>query len=53
MRELIVPFPDDTEVSSGQLQRFDESVVDPKLSLKIEATLYFLVYYYFYLRGTV
>ena len=53
MRELIVPFPDDTEVSSGQLKRFDEAVVDLKLSLKIEATLYFPVYYYFYLRGTV
>ena len=53
MREFNGPFPDGIEVSSGQLKRFDESVVDPKLSLKIEATLYFPVYYYFYLRGTV
>ena len=33
--ELIVSFLDDIEVSSGQLKRFDESVVDPKCLLKI------------------
>ena len=36
--QLIVSFPDDTEVSSGQLKRFNESVIDPKFSLKVEAT---------------
>ena len=64
--ELILSFPDDTEVSSDQLKRFDESVVDPKCLLKIQgtsiffikiypfkATLSFLVYYYFYFRSTV
>ena len=64
--ELIVSFPDDIEVSSSQLKRFNESVIDPKCLLKIaatsfclitfypfQATLYFLVYYYFYLRSTV
>ena len=33
--ELIVSFPDDIEVSSGLLKRFDKSVVDPKCLLKI------------------
>ena len=64
--ELIVSFPDDIEVSSSQLKRFNESVIDPECLLKIaatsfclitfypfQATLYFLVYYYFYLRSTV
>ena len=36
--ELIVSFPDDIEVSSGQLKTFNESVIDPKCLLKIEAT---------------
>ena len=52
-------FPNDILVSSDQLKRFDESVVDPKCLLKIyakiypiQATLYFLVYYSFYLRST-
>ena len=36
--ELIVSFPDDIEVSSGQLKRFNESVIDPTCSLKVEAT---------------
>ena len=36
--ELIVPFPDDILVSSDQLKRFDESVVDPKCLLRIYAT---------------
>ena len=64
--ELIAWFPDDIEVSSHQLKRFNESLIDPKYLLKVEATsfvlitifpfqatLYFLVYYYFYLRSTV
>ena len=33
--ELIVSFPGDILVSSDQLKRFDESVVDPKCLLKI------------------
>ena len=58
--ELIVSFPDDIEVSSSQLKRFNESVIDPECLLKIaatsfclitfypfQATLYVLVYYYF------
>ena len=36
--ELILSFPDDIEVSSDQLKKFDESVIDPKYLLKIEAT---------------
>ena len=61
-----VSFLDDIEVSSSQLKRFDESVIDPECLLKIaatsfclitfhlfQATLYFLVYYYFYLRSTI
>ena len=66
--ELIVSFPDDTEVFSDQLKRFNESVIDSKCLLywklqrhpfvlitiyPFQATLYFLVYYYFYLRSTV
>ena len=66
--ELIVSFPDDIEVFSDQLKRFNESVIDPKCLLywklqrhpfvlitiyPFQATLYFLVYYYFYLRSTV
>ena len=39
--ELILSFPDDTEVSSDQLKRFDESVVDPKCLLKIQGTSIF------------
>ena len=62
---LIVSFPDDIEVSPGQLKRFNESVIDPEYLLKIAAisvclitfypfqATYFLVYYYFYLRSTV
>ena len=33
--ELIVPFPDDIEVYSGQIKKSDESVDDPKCLLKI------------------
>ena len=36
--ELIVSFPDDIEVSSGQLKRFNKSVIDPKCLLKVDAT---------------
>ena len=39
--KLILSFPDDTEVSSDQLKRFDESVVDPKCLLKIQGTSIF------------
>ena len=48
--ELIVSFPDDIEVSSGQLKMFSECGIDPKCLLKVycfkgfQATLYFLVY---------
>ena len=64
--KLIASFPNDIEVSSAQLKRLDESVVDPKCLLKVSVTsfcflikihhfqaTYFLVYYYFYLRDTV
>ena len=58
--ELLASFPDDSEVSSSLLKRFNNSVIDPKYLLKIaaitiypfQATLYFLVYYYFYLEST-
>ena len=33
--ELIVSFPDDIEVYSGQIKKSDESVDDPKCLLKI------------------
>ena len=33
--ELIVSFPDDIEVYSGQVKKSDESVDDPKCLLKI------------------
>ena len=59
-------FPDDIEVSSNQLKRFNESLIDPKCLLETavtsfclitfypsQAALYFLVYYYFYLRSAV
>ena len=36
--DLIMSFPDDILVSSDQLKRFDESVVDPKCLLRIYAT---------------
>ena len=36
--ELIVSFPDDIEVSLGQLKRFNKSVIDPKCLLKVDAT---------------
>ena len=36
--ELIASFPDDIEVSLGQLKRFNKSVIDPKCLLKAEAT---------------
>ena len=39
--ELIVSFPDDSEVSSGQLKRFNKSVIDPKCLLKVEATSFY------------
>ena len=64
--ELIVSFPDAIEVSSSQLKKFNDSVIDSECLLKTaaasfclitfypsQATLYFLVYYYFYLRSTV
>ena len=58
--ELILSFPDDTEVSSDQLKRFDESVVDPKCLLKIEGTsIFFLLkfilfkQYYLFLYITI
>ena len=31
-------FPDDNEVSSGQIKRFIKSVIDPRCLLKVEAT---------------
>ena len=58
--ELILSFPDDTEVSSDQLKRFDESVVDPKCLLKIQGTsIFFLLkfillkQYYLFLYITI
>ena len=39
--ELIVSFPDDSEVSSSQLKRFKKSVIDPKCLLKVEATSFY------------
>ena len=33
MIELIVSFPDDIEIFSDQLKRFNESVIDPKCLL--------------------
>ena len=36
--EVIVSFPDDNEVSSGQIKRFIKSVIDPRCLLKVEAT---------------
>ena len=39
--ELIVSFPDDSEVSSGQLKRFNKSVIDPKCLLKVEAASFY------------
>ena len=36
--ELIVSFPDDIEVSSGQLKRFKKYVIHPKFVLRVEAT---------------
>ena len=66
LMKLIVSFPHYIEVSLGQLKKYKEPVIDPKSLLKIEATsfcfdnnlsfqatLYFLVYNYFYLRSTV
>ena len=66
LMDLIVSFLNDIEVSSGQLKKFKESLIDPKCLLKItatsfcfdsnlsfQATLHFLVYNYFYLRNTV
>ena len=63
---LIVSFPDNIGVSSGQLNRFNRSIIDPECLLKIsatffclmtfypfQATLYFLVYYYFCLRSGI
>ena len=35
---VIVSFPDDIEVFSDQLKRFNKSVIDPKCLLKIAAT---------------
>ena len=39
--ELILSLLDDIEVSSGQLKRSDESVVDPQCLLKIEVTFFY------------
>ena len=63
---VIVSFSDDIEIPSGQLKRFSEPVIDPNFYWKLkwhpfvlitiypfQATLYFLVYYYFYLKSTV
>ena len=36
--KLIASLPNDTEVSSGQLKRLSESVIDPTCSMKVEAT---------------
>ena len=36
--KLIASFPNDIEVSSAQLKRLDESVVDPKCLLKVSVT---------------
>ena len=36
--KLILSLPDDTEVSLGQLKRLNESVIDRKCSVKVEAT---------------
>ena len=62
----IVSFLDDFGVSLNQVKRFNGPVIDPECLLKIavalkiillfypfQATLYVLVYYYFYLRCTV
>ena len=38
--ELIVSFPDETEVSSGHLKGFNESLIDRKCLLKTGATSY-------------
>ena len=38
--ELIVSLPNDTEISSGQLKRLNESVIDPKCPMKVEATFF-------------
>ena len=66
--ELTASFPDNIKVFSDQLKRFNESVIDPKCLLywklqqhpfvvitiyPFQATLYLLVYYYFYLRSMV
>ena len=64
--DLIMSFPDDILVSSDQLKRFDESVVDPKCLLRIYATSFcfgknlssssniiFSCILHFYLRSTV
>ena len=37
---------DDIEVSSSQLKRFDESIIDPECLLKIAATSFFLITLY-------
>ena len=34
-------FPDDTEVFSDQLKRFNESIIDPKCLLKITSTSFY------------
>ena len=41
--ELIVPFPDEIEVSSSQLKRFKKSVIDPRCLLNIAATSFCLI----------
>ena len=46
--ELIVSFPDDIEVSSGQLKKFNESVIDSKYLLKVEATFFCFDNYLFF-----
>ena len=58
-------FNNGISISSGQLKRFNQSVIDPKCYWKLrwgpffitiysfQAILYFLLCYYFYLRNTV
>ena len=50
--ELIVSFPDDIEVSSGQLKRFNKSVIDPKCLLKVETTSFCFDNNLFFLSNT-
>ena len=36
--DLTVPLPNGIKMSSGQLKRFNEFLIDPKCLLKVEAT---------------